>query len=55
MINDLLLVGPTIHPPIIVDVLLRYQLHRVALTADVSKTYCNIELPTEDKDLHQFL
>ena len=34
-LNDILLVGPTIHPPLL-DVLLRFRLHRVALVADVS-------------------
>ena len=37
-LNDTLLVGPTVHPPLI-DVLIRFRLHRVALTADVSKMY----------------
>ena len=37
-LNDTLLVGPTIHPPLI-DVLLRFRQHRIALTADVSKMY----------------
>ena len=35
-LNDILLVGPTVHSPLI-DVLLRFRLHRIALTADVSK------------------
>ena len=35
-LNDTLLVGPTIHPPLI-DVLLRFRFHCVALTADISK------------------
>ena len=54
--NDLLLVGPTIHPPLI-DVLLRFRMHRVALTADVSKMYRNIKLhvSTNDRDLHRFV
>lgn len=50
-LNNLLLVGPTIHPPL-VDVLLRFRLHRVALTADVSKMYRNIELI---EDMHRFV
>ena len=36
--NDLLLVGLTVHSPLI-DVLLRFRVHCVALTADVSKMY----------------
>ena len=37
-LNDTLLVGPTIHLPL-VDVLLHFRLYPVALTADVSKMY----------------
>ena len=53
-LNDTLLVGPTIHPPL-VDVLLRFRLYPVALTADVSKMYRAIELTDADKDLHRFV
>ena len=53
-LNDTLLKGPTVHPPLI-DVLLRFRLHRVAITADVSKMYRAIELAPEDKDLHRFV
>ena len=53
-VNDILLVGPTIHPPLI-DVLLRFRSHRVALTADVSKMYRAIELIPSDRDLHRFV
>ena len=37
-LNDTLLVGPTIHPSL-VDVLLRFRSHRIALTADISNIY----------------
>ena len=37
-LNDQLLVGPTVHPTL-VDVLLRFRLHRIALTSDVSPMY----------------
>lgn len=53
-LNDILLVGPTVHPPL-VDVLLCFQTHRIALTADVSKLYCTVKLTDEDKDLHRFV
>jgi hypothetical protein len=53
-LNDLLLVGPTVHSSL-VDVLLRFRLHRVALTTDVSKMYHAIELVSEDHDLHRFV
>ena len=53
-LNDLLFVGPMAHPPLI-DVLLCFRLHRVALTTDVSKMYHAIELTPEDRDLHRFV
>ena len=53
-LNDTLLVGPTIHPAL-VDVLLRFRLYPVALTADISKMYRAIELTDDDKDLHRFV
>ena len=37
-LNDTLLVSPTVHSSLI-DVLLRFQHHRYALTTDVSKMY----------------
>ena len=53
-LNDLLLVGPTVHPPL-VDVLLRFRQHRVALTTDVSRMYRAVLLPPSDQDLHRFV
>ena len=53
-LNDTLLVGPTIHPKLI-DVLLRFRMYPVALTADVSKMYRAVELIDADKDLHRFV
>ena len=45
-LNDLLLVGPTVHSPLF-DVLLSFRLYRIALIADVSRM--------SDKDLHRFV
>ena len=53
-LNDTLLVGPTVHSPLI-DVLLRFRFHRVALTTDVSKMYRAVELVPADRDLHRFV
>ena len=53
-LNDTLLVGPTVHSSLI-DVLLRFRMHRVALTADISKMYRAIELTPSDRDFHRFL
>ena len=46
-LKDTLMVGPTVHPTLI-DVLLRFRQHRVALTSDISKMYRAIELTLED-------
>ena len=53
-LNDTLLVGPTVHPPLI-DVLLQFRMHRVALTTDVSKMYRAVELVLSDRDYHRFV
>ena len=53
-LNDTLLVGPTVHSPLI-DVLLRFRFHRIALTTDVSRMYRAVELTSSDRDLHRFV
>ena len=53
-LNDTLLVGPTVHPKLI-DVLLRFCWHPVALVSDVSKMYRAVELVDDDKDFHRFV
>lgn len=50
-LNDLLLVGPTVHSTLM-DVLLQFRLYRVALIADVSRMYRAVQLSEADKDLH---
>ena len=53
-LDDQLRVGPTVHSTLI-DVLLRFRLHRVVLSTDVSRMYRAIVLPCEDRDLHRFV
>ena len=53
-LNDILMVGPTVHSPLI-DVLMRFRLHQIALTGDVSKMYRAIELAKSDRDYHRFV
>ena len=53
-LNDMLTVGPTVHPSL-VEVLLRFRMHRIALVADISKMYRAVELPPADRDLHRFV
>ena len=53
-LNDTLLVGPTVHSSL-VDVLIRFRLHRVALTTDVSRMYRAVLLVPSDRDLNRFV
>ena len=48
-----LMVGPTVHSSLM-DVLIRFRIHQIALVADISKMYRAIELPILDQDLHRF-
>ena len=52
--NDTLLVGPTIHSSL-VDVLLRFRMHRIAVVADVSRMYRAVSLSMPDRDYHRFV
>ena len=54
LLNDTLLVGPTVHP-LFVDVLLCFHFHQIALTTDLSRMYCAVEFIEKDKDLHCFV
>ena len=53
-LNEILMVGPTVHSTL-VDVLLRFRLHQVALVADITKMYRAVELDPIDKDYHRFV
>ena len=53
-LNDQLLVGPTVHAPLI-DVLIRFRRYQVAITTDVSKMYRAVLLPKTQRDLHRFV
>ena len=52
--NDHLLVGPTVHPPLI-DILLRFWRFTVPLTTDMSRMYGDVKLADDQKDLHCFV
>ena len=53
-LNDLLAVGPTLHP-ILDSILLKFRTYRVALTGDISKMYWEVMLSPPDRQLHRFL
>ena len=53
-LNDSLLVDQTVHSSLI-DVLIRFRCHRIALIADVAKMYRAVHLTKADRDLHRFV
>ena len=53
-LNQPLMVGPTLHPTL-ATVLIKFRSYPIALTADISKMYREVELAEADRDLHRFL
>jgi len=53
-LNDCLNAGPSLLPGI-VDVLLRFRRHVVAITADIKRAFLQIRVAPEDRDAHRFL
>ena len=53
-LNSTLMVGSTVHPPLI-DVLICFRNHRIAMITDVSRMYRAIPFTEPDKDLHRFV
>ena len=53
-LNDCMEVGPNLLPNL-VEILLRFRRHPVALVADIQKAFLQIEVKPEDRDVHRFL
>ncbi|XP_068704703.1 uncharacterized protein [Montipora foliosa] len=53
-LNDCLHIGPSLNP-LLFDILLRFRVHEVALTADIEKAFLNIEIDPEHRDFVRFL
>ena len=53
-LNDLLMVGPTLHPTL-GTILIRFRSYPISLTGDISKMDRGVELAPEDRRLHRFL
>ena len=51
--NDQLLPSPSLYP-FISDLLLKFRLHPIAMSADIGKMFCQIHLAEEERDFHQF-
>ena len=53
-LNDLLEVGPTLHPTLD-QILLKFRTYAVAVTGDIQKMYREVLLHPEDQPLHRFV
>ena len=53
-LNDILAVGPTLHPTID-TILIRFRQYPVALSGDISKMYREVLLDEADQPLHRFI
>ena len=53
-LNDILAVGPTLHPTID-KILLRFRLYPVALSSDIAKMYREVLLHPEDQPYHKYI
>ncbi|XP_043062704.1 uncharacterized protein LOC122319451 [Drosophila yakuba] len=53
-LNDILMVGPTIHPDLY-TLLLRFRIHRYAITADVVKMFRQVNMFAEDRRFQYIL
>ena len=53
-LNDQFLIGPMVAASLI-DVLLRFRRHKIAMTTDVGKLYRAVLLTEEQRDVHCFL
>ncbi|KAJ7983908.1 hypothetical protein DPEC_G00369930 [Dallia pectoralis] len=53
-LNDCLLTGPNLNPNLL-DVLIKFRLHPIAFTADITKAFLQIALTERDKDAVRFL
>ena len=53
-LNDVLCAGPYLLPHLF-DLLLRFRLHKVALTGDIERAFLNISVNPNERDLFRFL
>ena len=53
-LNDLLAVGPTLHPTLD-QILLRFRTYTVAISGDITKMYREVLFHQDDRSLHRFI
>ena len=53
-LNDCLYVGPPLSP-LLCDILLRFRVHKIAMTADIEKAFLNIAIAPQHRDFLRFL
>ena len=53
-LNDQLLTGPNLYP-LLTNVLMKFRLHRIGMSADISKMFREVSLRQADRDWHCYL
>jgi len=53
-LNDRLLIGPTVYPPIS-DIILKFRTNKIAITEDISNMFRTVVLHEKERDLHRFV
>ena len=53
-LNDQLLTGPNLYP-LLTNVLMKFRLHRIGMSADISKMFREVSLRLADRDWHHYL
>ena len=53
-LNDQLLTGPNLYP-LLTNVLMKFRLHRIGMSADISKMFRELSLRKADRDWHRYL
>ena len=53
-LNDCLHIGPSLNP-LLLDILLRFRVNRVALVVDIEKAFLNVGVDKDDRDCLRFL
>ena len=53
-LNDSLVPGPCMYPAI-PDLLIKFRTHKIAMTADIGKMFCEVGIQEADHDTHGFV
>ena len=53
-LNDVLLPGPSLYP-LLSSIISKFRLHKIGMSADISKMFREVGLAVPDRDLHRFI